>query len=129
MDENGLRDLLSKRLYIELQLFKDSMLRKGKEDIFKSSYEIEIYVNLYEIFMIYIADLKAETLRRLLNLKFGIMEHIYQEWLSQEDSFFNELREYACGELAALSETGNREHREEGEDGTGTDKAAQGRRD
>lgn len=129
MDENGLRDLLSKRLYIELQLFKDSMLLKGKEDIFKSSYEIEIYVNLYEIFMVYIADLKAETLRRLLNLKSGIMEHIYQEWLSQEDSFFNELREYACGELAALSETGNREHREEGEDGTGTDKAAQGRRD
>ena len=129
MDENGLRDLLSKRLYIELQLFKDSMLRKGKEDIFKSSYEIEIYVNLYEIFMIYIADLKAETLRRLLNLKSGIMEHIYQEWLSQEDSFFNELREYACGELAALSETGNRGHREEGEDGTGTDKAAQGRGD
>ena len=46
MDENELRDLLSKRLYIELQLFRDSMLRKEKEDIFKSSYEIEIYVNL-----------------------------------------------------------------------------------
>ncbi len=42
MDENELRDLLSKRLYIELQLFKDSMIQKEKEDIFKSSYEIEI---------------------------------------------------------------------------------------
>ena len=53
MEENGLRDLLSKRLYIELQLFKDSMLQREKEDIFQSSYEIESYVNLYAIFMLH----------------------------------------------------------------------------
>ena len=81
MEENGLRDLLSKRLYIELQLFRDSMLRKEREDIFKSSYVIEIYVNLYEIFMVHIDNLDIDTMRRLLNLKFGIMEHLYQEWL------------------------------------------------
>jgi len=76
MDENELRDLLSKRLYIELQLFRDSMLRKEKEDIFKSSYEIEIYVNLYEIFMVHLENLDIDTMRRILNLKFGIMEHL-----------------------------------------------------
>lgn len=38
MDESEMRDLLSKRLYLELQLFKDSVLRKEKEDIFKSSF-------------------------------------------------------------------------------------------
>lgn len=124
MDENGLRDLLSKRLYIELQLFRDSMLQKGKEDIFKSSYEIEIYVNLYEIFVEHIGGLKADILRRLLNLNSGIMEHAYQEWLSREDGFFDELREYACGELEALSEMGNPEHKEEVKHGTGIDKAA-----
>lgn len=124
MDENELRGLLSKRLYIEQQLFKDSMLQKEKEDIFQSSYEIEIYVNLYEIFMEHIGGLKADILRRLLNLNSGIMEHTYQEWLSQEDGFFDELKEYACRELEALSEMGNPDNREEVEHGTGIDQAA-----
>ena len=124
MDENELRDLLSKRLYIELQLFRDSMLRKEKEDIFKSSYEIEVYVNLYEIFMVHTEDLEADTMRRLLNLKFGIMEHLYQEWLSRDDSFFDELRAFACDELGVLSELGNLDCREEAADGKKSDKAA-----
>ena len=124
MDVNELRDLLSKRLYIELQLFKDSMLQKEKKDIFKSSYEIESYVNLYEIFIMHTDNLDADTIRRLLNLKFGIMEHIYQEWLSQEDGFFDELKKYACDELEILSELGNPNRREEEEDGSGLDKTA-----
>ena len=124
MEENGLRDLLSKRLYIELQLFRDSMLRKEREDIFKSSYVIEIYVNLYEIFMVHIDNLDIDTMRRLLNLKFGIMEHLYQEWLSRDDSFFDELKAFACDGLGALSELGNLDCREEAEDGKRPDKAA-----
>ena len=124
MEENGLRDLLSKRLYIELQLFRDSMLRKEREDIFKSSYEIEIYVNLYEIFMVHIDNLDIGIMRRLLNLKFGIMEHLYQEWLSRDDSFFDELKAFACDGLGTLSEVGNLDCREEAEDGKRPDKAA-----
>ncbi len=124
MEENGLRDLLSKRLYIELQLFRDSMLRKEREDIFKSSYVIEIYVNLYEIFMVHIDNLDIDTMRRLLNLKFGIMEHLYQEWLSRDDSFFDELKAFVCDGLGTLSEVGNLDCREEAEDGKGSDKAA-----
>ena len=124
MEENGLRDLLSKRLYIELQLFRDSMLRKEKEDIFKSSYEIEIYVNLYEIFMVHLENLDIDTMRRILNLKFGIMEHLYQEWLSRDDSFFDELKAFACDGLGTLSEVGNLDCREEAADGKKSDKAA-----
>ena len=103
MDENELRDLLSKRLYIELQLFKDSMLRKEKEDIFQSSYEIEIYVNLYEIFLAHIANLGEDAVRRLLGLNFGILEFVYRGWLSREDGFYDELRSYACEELQKIS--------------------------
>ena len=124
MEENGLRDLLSKRLYIELQLFRDSMLRKEREDIFQSSYVIEIYVNLYEIFMVHIDNLDIDTMRRLLNLKFGIMEHLYQEWVSRDDSFFDELKAFACDGLGTLSEVGNLDCREEAEDGKRPDKAA-----
>ena len=107
MDERELRELLRERLHMELQIFKDSMLQKGKEDIFKASYEIEIYVNLYEIFAVHIDKLQSKIIRRLLNLNFGILESIYQEWLRKEDSFFDELRTYACGELENISKTGN----------------------
>ena len=74
--------------------------------------------------MVDIENLEADILRGLLNLKSGIMAHIYQEWLSREDSFFEELRSYACDELRAISGLGNPDCREEGADGTGTDKAA-----
>ena len=57
MDEKGLRELLLQRLHMELLLFKDSMLRKEKEDIFKDSYKIEVYVDLYEVFVENAADL------------------------------------------------------------------------
>ena len=49
MDLKELKDLLLKRLHIELQLFKDSILRQSKEEVYKSSYKIEVFVNSYEI--------------------------------------------------------------------------------
>lgn len=111
MDAKELKDLLSKRLYIELQLFKDSKLRQEKEDIFQSSYEIEINVNLYEVLMAYLDNLQEDAMRRLLNLKFGILEFLYQKWLTREDSFFDELRAYACSEMETAPELGNEDGR------------------
>ncbi len=124
MDEQELRDLLSKRLYIELQLFKDSKLQQEKADIFKASYEIEIYVNLYEIFTEHIDNLNTDTIRRLLNLNFGILEFVYQGWLSREDSFFDELRAYACEGLDTILEWGNVNCGKESGDGTEFNQAA-----
>ena len=124
MDEKELRELFRERLHMELQLFKDSMLLKEKEDIFQGSYKTEIYVNLYEIFAAHADSLPCGAIRKLLNLNFGILEAVYQEWLGEEDSFYDELRDYACRELENISETGNAEHGKEDEDGKGLDKAA-----
>ena len=93
MGEKGLRELLLQRLHMELLLFKDSMLQKEKEDIFKASYRIEIYVNLYEILMTQTENLQCGMIRGLLELNFGILDHLYQEWLDREDSFYMELKE------------------------------------
>ncbi len=49
MGEKELRELFQQRLYMELMLFKDSMLQKEKKGIFHDSYKIEVFVNLYEI--------------------------------------------------------------------------------
>ncbi len=124
MGEKGLRELLLQRLHMELLLFKDSMLQKEKEDIFKASYRIEIYVNLYEILMTQTENLQCGMIRGLLELNFGILDHLYQEWLDREDSFYMELKEYACGELEAMPGKINPGAEKEGEHGTEPDQAA-----
>ena len=123
MDEKELRQLLLQRLYLEYMLFKDSLLQKGKEDIFTASYKIEIFVNLYEILMAHAGDLRSDTIRKLLKLNFGILEFLYQKWLDKEDSFYEELRECACSELETVLEN-DKDGRKDDGDGKEPDQAA-----
>lgn len=124
MDEKELRELLRARLHMELQLFKDSMLQKGKEDIFKASYRIEIYVDLYEIVLAHVENLQSGMIRELLGLGFGILDHLYQEWLDREDSFYVELKEYARNEFEMIPGKLNLDEKMEDRDGTEPDQAA-----
>ena len=124
MDEKGLRELLLQRLHMELLLFKDSMFQKEKEDIFMDSYRIEIYVNLYEILLAHTETLQCGMIRGLLALNSGILDHLYQEWLDRKDSFYMELKEYACGELEVMPGKINPGAKKEGDDGTEPDQAA-----
>lgn len=121
MDEKELRELLQARLHMELQLFKDSMLQKGKEDIFNASYRIEIYVDLYEILLSHAENLQGSMIRELLGLGFGILDHLYQEWMDREDSFYVELKEYACNELEAIPGKVNWDAEQEEKNGTESD--------
>lgn len=103
MEEKQLRELLAERLHLEMQLFKDSMLRKNKADIYGGSYKIELYVNLYEILVIETERMSEPLLIRLLYQRSGILDAFYQEWLGKDDSFYTELRDYAQDELAVIS--------------------------
>lgn len=124
MDEKELRELLQARLHMELQLFKDSMLQKGKEDIFNASYRIEIYVNLYEILLVHTENLQGSMIRELLGLGFGILDHLYQKWMDREDGFYEELKEYACNEFEMIPGKLNLDEGMEDRDGTKFDQAA-----
>lgn len=126
MGEKELRELLMQRLHMELMLFKDSVLIKKKEDIFTASYKIEIYVNLYEIFVEHAKLLKEDNIRELLNLKHGILESFYQEWMGWKDGLYDELSAYVCDRLELIAEMGKPDDGsgKEGEDGTGYGQAA-----
>lgn len=124
MEEKELRELLQQRLHLELMCFKDSMLQQGKEDIFKASYRIEIYVNLYEILLVHTENLQSGLIRELLGLGFGILDHLYQEWLDREDGFYEELKEYACNELEAILGKVNWDAEQEEKNGTESDQTA-----
>lgn len=124
MDEKGLRELLMQRFHMELLLFKDSMLQREKEDIFKESYKIEVFVDLYEIFVEAAADLDEDTMRGLVNLNFGILESVYQKWMERKDGFYDDLQDYASRELGIISEMGRTGGEKEDDDGTGCNQAA-----
>ncbi len=124
MDEKELRGLFVQRLYLEYMLFKDSMLQREKKDIFHDSYKIEIFVNLYEILLSYAENLNSSTLRELLKINFGILEYLYQKWQYRKDSFYEELRDYACSELETVLEKNNADGRKDDGDGTEHNQAA-----
>ncbi len=124
MDLKELKDLLLKRLHIELQLFKDSILRQSKEEVYKSSYKIEVFVNSYEILVEDMEKLDEDTVRGLLYQNFGILDFLYQEWLTREDCVFDELKAYISGELGAIAKINSPACGKEGADGTEFNKAA-----
>ena len=90
--------------------------------------KIEVYVDLYEVFVENTADLDEDTMRGLLNLNFGILGSVYQKWMERKDGFYDDLQDYACGELRNISEMGRPGCgcAKEGEDdnATGHDQAA-----
>ena len=124
MDEKELRGLFVQRLYLEYMLFKDSMLQREKKDIFHESYKIEIFVNLYEILVAHAERLQSETIRELLQFNEGILEFLYLRWQYKEDTFYEELRDYACSELEAILENSNADGRKDDGNGKESDQAA-----
>lgn len=100
METSELRELLLGRLYIEEQLFRDSMLHRDKKTIMEEAYKIETFANLYEILAEQMEQLSEETLRKLLYMNYSILEWLYQKWLKMDDSAFDELKAYVDSELA-----------------------------
>ena len=95
----NIRERFLKRIFAELQSFKENLLRKDKETIFGESYKIETFVNLYEILVEQADRLPDVILLELLNQSAGILESLYQEWLKREDNFYQELKEYVDSAL------------------------------
>lgn len=124
MDEKEMKDLLFGRLYIELQLFRYSVLQCTKEEIYSKSFKIETFVNMYEILVEDAEKLDEEIIYSLLCCNEGILESLYQKWLSKEDSLFEELKSYINEELLNLGQDEVPHLEGEAEDGEWTDQAA-----
>lgn len=100
----GIKELFYKRIYAELLNFKKDMLTQDKEIIYRSSYKIEFFANIYEILVDQAEKQSEAVLYRLVYQCTGIMESLYEEWLRMEDNAFSELQEYVHNELFKESE-------------------------
>ena len=100
----GIKELFYKRMYAELLNFKNDMLIQDKEIIYRSSYKIEFFVNVYEILVDQAEKQSDAVLYRLVYQCTGILDSLYEEWLRMEDNAFSELQEYVHNELFKESE-------------------------
>lgn len=124
MKEKELKDLLSKRLYIELQLFKYAILRQTKEEIYRGSFKIEAIEHAYEILQENMENIDEDTVCVLLYQDFSVLEFLCQEWMSREDSVFGGFREYIKNRLETITQIKDTVSEKEGEDGAEFNKAA-----
>lgn len=99
MEGKEAKSLLEKRLYLELQIFRQSLLQKSKREIYDSAYKIEVMETLFGILLELIQDRKEDEIYQLLGWHGGILELIYQKWLKKDDSFYEELSSHTKEEL------------------------------
>ena len=100
----AIKELFYKRIYAELLNFKNDLLAQDKEIIYRSSYKIEFFINVYEILVDQAEKQSEAVLYRLVYQCTGILDSLYEEWLRMEDNAFSELQEYVHNELFKESE-------------------------
>lgn len=100
----AIKELFYKRIYAELLNFKNDLLTQDKEIIYRSSYKIEFFTNVYEILVDQAEKQSEAVLYRLVYQCTGILDSLYEEWLRMEDNAFSELQEYVFNELFKESE-------------------------
>ena len=84
----------------ELERYKNAKLQTSKEEIFASSYEVEMYIVIYEVLVDQIDDLSESFMLELLECNDGILDRLYNKWLLSRDDNFNQVKNYIMKEVA-----------------------------
>ena len=95
----NMKVLFCRKIYEELQVFKQTVLSEEKEDIYGESYKIDVFVNLYEILVEQAGKLSNDVLKKLLQQSTGILNCLYETWLKKEDSRYSELEKHVLEEV------------------------------
>lgn len=79
-----------KKLETELKCYKQKMYRLSAEEVFGHAYEIDSYINIYEILLIKIEHLTPAQLWGIIMIP-HILSFFYSYWLDVEDSRAEEM--------------------------------------
>ena len=102
MDKNA-RELFLKKLYEELQLFKESVMQMEKERIYEEAYKIEVYASLYEILMEQSEKYPVWLLEKLA-AKENVLWLLYDAWLKKDGDLYEELYSHVTYEMKKAAE-------------------------
>lgn len=99
MEKISIKERFIKKIYQELQEYKNTILKQSTATIYRESYQIKIVSTLYEILLEKADSISNTVLLHLLEQSSGILEMIYQDWLKKENSSYQELTEHVEREL------------------------------
>ena len=91
MREEVLRKLFCKKISDELELFHLRKLRMRQEEIYRSSYEIESKINIYEALMELSEKMDVNSLSCMLDIP-DVLEHFYKRWVRTEDTLWEQMK-------------------------------------
>ena len=98
-----LQKILCKKVYKELQAFKEKMFDEQNDVVIANAYKIVCMINIYEVFCELTEQMNIETLRALIKTP-CLLEFFYSGWLDVEDSFQEELRGNIIAQIAVAKE-------------------------
>ncbi len=92
MDAEKLQELFCTKIGMELEHYKQKVLRMEPEEIYQRAYQTDSIINIYEILMEQSRKMTGETLQAMLVVP-GLLAFFYRKWLKYEDSMMEELQE------------------------------------
>lgn len=92
MEKNDLKGLFCTKVSMELQRFKESMLKNEPEEIYGNAYRIDCMVNFCELLFESSEKMGKETMAGLLLFP-NLLHFLYDRWLEETDSQMEELRQ------------------------------------
>lgn len=101
MSLEELREVLGMKIYLEYEVFKLGMLQKSVEDLYKEAYQIDTYINLYEIILEMSQSLDESEIKNIL-LCPDFLAFLYDMWLKYEDSHVADLEGFLRIEIPKL---------------------------
>lgn len=99
--ENTLHGHFGDRLYGEYQAYRASVLGCSNTEIFSRCYEIDVFVNFYEILAEKSGELTDDMICRLLHER-DILQQLYDSWLKKDDSNYAEMERHVMDEIEKM---------------------------
>ena len=98
-----LYEILYEKITYELEQFKRKMLREEPEVIYGSAFEIDSYINIFEVLSEMISEktIRRELLITLISRK-NLLKELYTFWLKTEDSSWKELSRCICNRIKEM---------------------------
>lgn len=94
-----IRKALREKLYAEIHEYKDDILKKNKEDIIESVFEMDQHIIIYEVLLDSIETFPDEFIEKLLNEPLGAISSIYQAWIKEHGDSYDEIKKYILEEV------------------------------
>lgn len=91
MKHKVLQVLFNGKITMELKHFRRQMLDCDPEEIWDRCYEIDTKITIYELLVEVAPVMLEEQLQALISFQ-GVLDYLYEMWLTEDDSHVEDLK-------------------------------------